>query len=110
LERALAAFPELAKASIAVVGERSAERLTKLGLVPAFTPVASARELSAALIVRTKPRARTLWPRGDRSDELATELRARCTVVDPIVYSTRTLDERAIPACDAVFFASPSAV
>ena len=30
--------------------------------------------------------------------------------MDPIVYESRALDERATPLCEAVFFASPSAV
>jgi uroporphyrinogen-III synthase len=111
LESALASNAALAKASVAVVGERSAERLERIGLAPTLEPAASAHALSVAIAGHLKPHSRILWPRGDRSDELARELRARgCEVVDPIVYETRSLGERAAPESEAVFFASPSAV
>jgi uroporphyrinogen-III synthase len=52
-----------------------------------------------------------LWPRGDRADDLARKLRASAlVVVDPVAYATRARRGLALPECEAVFFASPSAV
>jgi len=52
-----------------------------------------------------------LWPRSDLADEIGRWLRERgAVVVDPIAYSNRPRLEVDPPACDAVFFASPSAV
>lgn len=93
----------------AAVGAHTAARLRELGFAFALEPTASADELTAS--IATLPRWSVLWPRGDRSDELARVLRSRGhEVVDPIVYSTRDLALGDAPPFDAAFFASPSAV
>jgi len=111
VEEALANHPELFDASLAVVGDSSAHRLMAIGLAPSIEPVASAAELFEALKSLVRAATTVLWPRGNLSDALARDLRSvGCTVADPVVYETRALDRHAAPACDAVFFASPSAV
>jgi uroporphyrinogen-III synthase len=111
VEEALASRPELFDAALAVVGESSAGRLMEIGMAPSIEPAASAAELFEALKTQVTAETTLLWPRGNLSDALARELRSvGCTVADPIVYETRALERRVAPKCDAVFFASPSAV
>lgn len=111
VERALAMFPILTRVTAAAVGERTTRELARLGCAIAFEPSLTALELSERVRARSTPSSRVLWPHGDRTDELAHLLRTRgLTVVDPIVYETRAREDREIPAADAVFFASPSAV
>jgi len=111
VERALATFPILAHVTAAAVGERTTNELARIGCSIAFEPSANATELAERVLTRSTKASRVLWPHGDRSDELAHLLRSRgLTVVDPIVYETRSREDRKIPAADVVFFASPSAV
>lgn len=111
VERALRVDPTLHRIPAAVVGERSAEMLRALGFTLAFGAQSGVAALARSLGARASEKSRMLWPRGDRSDVLARSLRALGHVVfDPIVYATRSHWTRAIPACEAVFFASPSAV
>lgn len=111
IERALTEFPTLTEVSAAAVGERTTNELARLGCSIALEPSADAHELAERVSSRAGRSSRVLWPHGDRSDEFAHILRGRrLTVVDPIVYESRPRDDREIPACDVVFFASPSAV
>ncbi len=111
VERALAEFPILARVTAAAVGERTTDALSRLGCSIAFEASVNAKELADRVLSRSSPESRVLWPHGDRMDELARLLRARgLTVVDPIVYETRTREDREVPAADVVFLASPSAV
>lgn len=111
VERALEAFPILSHVTAAAVGERTTNELARIGCSIAFEASAHAAELAERVIGRSSKSSRVLWPHGDRSDELARLLRLRgLTVVDPIVYETRSREDREIPDSDVVFFASPSAV
>lgn len=111
VERALAQYPSLADAAFACVGETTSSRLSELGHSTAFDPGRSAQQLAALVAARARTGARVLWPRGDRTNELAVELRAQnLEVVDPVVYSTVLRAHVEPPPFDAVFFASPSAV
>jgi uroporphyrinogen-III synthase len=111
VEHALAEFPELARVPAAAVGERTTNELARLGCAIAFEPALDAKALAELVLSRSTSSARVLWPHGDRSDEFAHRLRSRgLTVVDPIVYETRSREDREIPAAEVVFFASPSAV
>jgi uroporphyrinogen-III synthase len=95
-----------------VVGSRTGEQLTALGFTLAGPAAPTAAALAEALSSELAPGTRVLWPRGSLSDELARRLEAAGAVVDaPVVYATlpRVLDED-LPATDAVFLASPSAV
>ena len=98
--------------AFAVVGAGSAERLRDLGFRVEVGPASSAHELVRLLVPRLGTAARVLWPRGSLSDELAVELRANgALVTDPVVYTTLPIAlEQPLPATDAVFLASPSAV
>ena len=95
----------------AIVGARSARRARELGFRIELVAASSA-ELCAELARRAPGGARVLWPRGHLSDELACDLRRSSLVVeDPVVYATLAIERKsAAPACEAVFFASPSAV
>src|SRR4051812_4777768 len=111
VERALAQFPALGDAAFACVGETTSTRLSEIGYSTAFDASRSAQQLAALVAARARAGARILWPRGDRSNELAVELRAQnLTVLDPVVYSTVLREQTAPSAFDAVLFASPSAV
>lgn len=106
------AAPEITGTPCAVVGARSSERVRALGYTIGLPPAVDAGALADALSALMPSGARVLWPRGALSDDLARRLRERgFDVVDPVVYTTRTLASRArAPAAEAVFFASPSAV
>ncbi|MBL8858715.1 MAG: uroporphyrinogen-III synthase [Planctomycetes bacterium] len=111
IKRALAEFPNLAVIPAAAVGDRTTNELARLGCSIALEPSTDAHELAERVSSRASRSARVLWPHGDRSDEFAHILRGRrLTVVDPIVYESRSRDDLEIPASDVVFFASPSAV
>lgn len=112
LARRLATLPELKDAPCAVVGARSAERVEELGLRLGLPPAADAETLGRALASVTPRPVRVLWPRGPLSHELGERLRAMDVAVDdPLAYEVRELAPRSqLPAADAVFFASPSAV
>ena len=111
IELTLAAFPQLAHVTAAAVGDRTTTELARIGCAIAFEGSADAKELADRVLSRATPASRVLWPHGDRSDEFAHRLRSRgVTVVDPIVYETRSREDREIPEAEAVFFASPSAV
>jgi len=118
VERALVAHPRFAERAVAIGGPAS-EHLRELGFDVALEPARDALSLAARLVAHFAAGAaqgrtvgtRVLWPRGDRSDELARLLRAQgFHVVDPIVYESRTRDDLDLPETDVVFFASPSAV
>jgi len=111
LERASIAFPVLRHITTAAVGERTTTELARLGFPIAFEASTNAEELAARLRQRARRDERVLWPHGDRSDDLASLLREfGLTVVDPIVYETRTREDLSPPPAEAVFFASPSGV
>lgn len=111
VERTLTEFPILTRVTAAAVGERTTDALARIGCSIAFDAAGDAEELARNVLSRSERDSRVLWPHGDRGDDLARILRARgLTVVDPIVYETRTRDEREVPRSDVVFFASPSAV
>ncbi len=112
LEAAIAACAELRSARVAVVGERTAERVRALGLALGLAAALDAEALAAELAVHVHAGARVLWPRGSVSDDLARALRASGIAVDdPVAYETRTLARTdPLPESTAVFFASPSAV
>lgn len=118
VERAVAAHPHLA-ARAAAIGDTASARLRELGFDVPLEPANDARGLAARLTARfaadvvenVQPGTRILWPRGDRSDELARTLRAQgFQVLDPVVYETRAHDDLDLPVTEVVFFASPSAV
>lgn len=112
VERLIHFAPALRRLRCFAVGVRTRERAQALGLPLAGELALDAREL-AEQVLHDLPRAqRVLWPRGDQSDDLAFHLRVnKIEVEDPIVYATRSLAATAdVPAADAVFFASPSAV
>lgn len=111
LERALVAFPVLGHITTAAVGERTTTALARLGFPIAFEASTNAEELASRVRERARRNERVLWPHGDRSDDLASLLREfGLTVIDPIVYETRTREDVSTPPAEAVFFASPSAV
>lgn len=112
LEAALSSLPSLRAASCAVVGHRTAQGVSRLGLAVGIGPCADAAELHSALRSRAARGASVLCPRGDRSEELVRSLRQEGFEVEsPLAYETHAL-EREVPAPEstAVFFASPSAV
>jgi uroporphyrinogen-III synthase len=112
LESAARLVPALLQVPCAVVGERTAERARELHLAIALEPAPDAATLSAALRVHVPSGARILWPHGPRSEALGVELeRAGWTVDAPLAYEHRGVAPAGpVPATDAVFFASPSAV
>jgi len=96
----------------ATVGKTSAALLREHGYDVQINGAPSAAVLVEHLLPRLEPRHFVLWPRGRLATELASRLRGYgISVSAPVVYDTvaRPL-ERPIPASDAVFFASPSAV
>lgn len=106
--------PALRQANLACVGEATAKRAGELGLGEAVWPRPGAQDaegLAETLIANAEP-SRALWPRGDRARALGERLQAAGWQVDaPIVYRTTAVEfEGEPPDCDAVFFASPSAV
>jgi len=112
LEALAARLPALRALPCSLVGQRSVGKLRALGFRGALDWHPSAEALRDELLALEPRPARILWPRGDRSGELARALRAAgVAVVDPIAYTNRprAADETA-PACELVFFASPSAV
>jgi uroporphyrinogen-III synthase len=112
LELALASRPDLRSASLAAVGERTAERAVALGLKLGLEPAADASTLVRALLARSPQGARILWPRGNLSDDFARALReGGLEVEDPLAYTTHAVEGgEPLPPAEAVFFASPSAV
>ena len=114
LRSALASLPALRATPCAAVGERTAQGARAIGLDVVLEPARDSAALAEALRSRARSGQRVLWPRGDQSDELARDLRrSGLEVADPIAYASRALPpdaNRAPPAADAVFFASPSAV
>lgn len=111
LQSALVAFPVLGHITAAAVGERTTSELARLGFPIAFEASTNAEELASRVRERARRNERVLWPHGDRSDDLASLLREfGLTVIDPIVYETRTREDVSTPPAEAVFFASPSAV
>jgi len=112
LEELAVREPALRALPCSIVGERSVSRLRALGFRGEIEWFASAELLGAELCARAPRPTRVLWPRGDKSEELARVLRAAdMTVDDPIAYTNRprAADEQP-PECELVFFASPSAV
>jgi uroporphyrinogen-III synthase len=112
LEELAARVPELQTLACSVVGQRSVGRLRALGFRGEIDWHSNAQVLREELCARVPRPARVLWPRGDRSDELARALRAAGIVVDdPLAYTNRprAAGERP-PECELVFFASPSGV
>lgn len=111
LARARDEFEVLTHITSAAVGERTTSELARLGFPIAFEASTNVEELAARVRDRARRDERVLWPHGDRSDDLASLLRAHgLTVVDPIVYETRTREDLSPPGSDGVFFASPSGV
>jgi uroporphyrinogen-III synthase len=112
LEALTERVPALRTLPCSVVGQRSVGRLRALDFTGAIDWHPSAEVLREELLAAVPRPARLLWPRGDRSDELARTLRkAGLAVDDPIAYTNRPrgATERP-PECELVFFASPSAV
>lgn len=112
LAEAAREVPEITGVPCAVVGSRSAERLSALGFTLGMPATVDAAALADALTTLAPQSTRVLWPRGSISDELAQRLRERgFDVAAPVVYTTRELASRTrAPRTEAVFFASPSAV
>lgn len=96
----------------AVVGERSASHVRAAGLEVAVGPYPSADELLEAWRPLIRLGERVLWPRGPLSDRLAKRLRAFGAQVEaPLAYeNVPAADTGPLPAADAIFLASPSAV
>ena len=112
LEALAQALPALRTLPCSIVGERSVGRLRAQGFRGSIGWHSNAEALREELFARRPRPARVLWPRGDRSDELARALReAGMSVDDPLAYRNRrrAAGERA-PEAELVFFASPSAV
>lgn len=93
-----------------VVGGATSERARAMGL--SVSAVAADAGDLARIVLALVPRPmQVLWPRGDQSDELARQLRAHgIRVIDPVVYASVPVAPSELPDCEAVFFASPSAV
>lgn len=105
----------LAGARVAVVGHATEAALralsTDLPLDVALGPADDVDALARLWEPTLAAGDTVLWPRSDLADEIGRWLRERgATVVDPIAYSNRPRLEVEPPECDAVFFASPSAV
>lgn len=112
VQRALPTQSRLRTLPTYLVGARTAERARALGLRVAGEPAHSAAELARTILALPERPRCVFWPHGNQSDEFGRSLRAAgLDVVDPTVYATVPhAHERALPVCDAVFFASPSAV
>jgi uroporphyrinogen-III synthase len=98
------------RASVAAVGEATAEACRAAGLEVTFVPaVATGVALAEELPL---PRGAVVLARSDRAASAPADiLRGRgATVREVIAYRTESVDPGAIPAADAVVFASPSAV
>jgi len=107
----LARQPELRAAPLWVVGARTNAALGEAGLPSAVHVAFDASRLAQALRGALARESRVLWLRGDVSEELARQLRlAGLQVLDRIAYANRSLPMAGLPACEWVFFASPSAV
>ncbi|MBK7642596.1 MAG: uroporphyrinogen-III synthase [Planctomycetes bacterium] len=104
--------PYLRTLGCAVVGQRSVSRLRAHGFRGELNWHASAQNLVEELLAREARPKSLLWPRGDRSDELARTLRAEgIRVEDPLAYTNRPRPaSQPPPRTELVFFASPSAV
>lgn len=105
----------LAGVRVAVVGAATESALralsTDLPLDVAVGPTEDTERLCDAWEPLVRAGETVLWPRSDLADEIGRWLRERgATVVDPIAYANRPRLEIEPPECDAVFFASPSAV
>lgn len=111
----------LAGASVAAVGQATAEPLAAAGIRADLIPEEGTAEgLVAALAERVSPGMRVLFPRGQLArPALRSGLeRLGCRVDDPVTYRTIPDPEAAAaadrllegPGVDAVTFASPSAV
>lgn len=105
--------PALLALECSIVGQKSVGRLRAQGFTGALDWHANAQTLRASLLAAdARPRS-VLWPHGDKSDELARELRAAgIEVRDALAYANRPRQSGAPPppAADLCFFASPSAV
>lgn len=112
LEALAARVPALRALPCSLVGQRSVGKLRALGFRGALDWHANAEALRDELLALEPRPARILWPRGDRSIELARALRAAgVAVADPIAYTNRPRARgETPPECELVFFASPSAV
>lgn len=105
------AEPGLTQLPSWVVGQRTATALRQAGWKAPLRVEADAAQLTQALLQADPRPSRMLWPRGDQSDELALALRqSGIRVFDPIAYTNRPRRAVSWPACEWVFFASPSAV
>jgi uroporphyrinogen-III synthase len=105
------AEPDLMQLSSWVVGQRTAMALQQVGWKTPLRVEPDAARLTQALLEADPQPSRVLWPRGDMSDELARSLRQKgIRVFDPIAYTNRPRRDVRWPACEWVFFASPSAV
>ncbi len=105
----------LAGARVAVVGEATDANLRALahGLALEFAvgPCRDTKHLFTLWAPLLSAGQHVLWPRSDLSIDVAVALRGLgLTVASPIAYANHPRLEAAPPACDAVFFASPSAV
>lgn len=109
---ALARSKRLLRVKCATIGRTTASLLRELGYRVDVEGATSAENLVQLLVPHLEPGSLVLWPRGRLATELASRLRelGMC-VTAPVVYDTmpRALQEP-VPAVDAVFFASPSAV
>lgn len=115
LADAVTAHPPLGEVDLCCVGEGTARRAIDAGLRQPVLPAPGAQDaagLAQTLIDHTGPGVRVLWPRGDRAQSFGAKLEAAGLVVEaPVVYRTVAQEfEGEPPDCDAVFFASPSAV
>jgi uroporphyrinogen-III synthase len=115
LAAAVESHPPLGQVDLCCVGEATARRAMDAGLRQPVLPAPGAQDavgLARTLIEHTEPGMRVLWPRGDRAQGFGAELEAAGLLVDaPVVYRTFAQKlESEPPDCDAVFFASPSAV
>jgi len=115
LADAVAARPALAEVRLCCVGESTARRAKEAGLHEPVVPAPGAQDaagLARTLIDNVEAGATVLWPRGDRARAFGASLEEAGLVVSaPAVYRTVLAPlEDEPPDCDAVFFASPSAV
>lgn len=115
LVRACEARPDLREASFCCVGEATARRAQELGLPEPLVPPPGAQDaagLARTLTADAPAGVRVLWPRGDRAAAFGQALEeAGFEVRAPVVYRTALVElTEEPPDCDAVFFASPSAV
>ncbi len=115
LAAAVQTRPELREARLLCVGPATAQRIRQAGLGEALVPAPGAQDaegLARALLQVAQPGETVLWPRGQRARLLGERLEEAGLVVKaPVVYRTRPIAlEAEPPTCDAVFFASPSAV